>query len=160
MDSALDVAGISLGALGCVLLLHVTLPPMLHRRALVWRGTEMMLATIALIGAIATQWWLVAAVIPLIVAIAFLLGPWVIWGVGADQTIALAKRGASMVRVRFEPDPQNARRVRIGDAVALRAFGMGSRVTLLIFTGTRTPKVKLWRNVFRKQAANVDLRVS
>ena len=160
MDSALNIVGISLGVLGCVLLLHVTLPPMLHRRALVWRGTEMMLATIALLAAVVTQWWPGVVVIPVILVIAFLLGPWVVWGVGADRTLTLAKRAASMVRVRFEPDPQDARRVRVGNAVTLRAFAMGPRITLLILTGTRTPKVKLWRNVFRKQAANVDLRVS
>src|SRR5690554_2384389 len=141
MNSAPDIAGILLGALGCVLLLHVTLPPLLHRRALVWHGTEMMLATIALSGALATQWWPVAAAIPAIVAVAFLLGPWVVWGVDADKTIALAKRGASMVRVRFEPDPKDPRRVRVGDAVALRAYSVGSRITVLTLTGTRTPKV-------------------
>lgn len=74
--------------------------------------------------------------------------------------LALAKRAASMVRVRFEPDPHSTRRVRVGDAVTLQAFALGSRMTLLTLTGTRTPKVKLWRNVFRKQATNVNLRVS
>lgn len=159
MDSVLNVAGIVLGALGCALLLHVTLPAIIYRRALVWHGTEMMLATIALLGAFVPIWWPLAVALAIVtLAVALTAGPWMMWGVSADQAVALAKRASSMVRVRFEPDANEARRVRVGDAATLRARKLGPRITLLTLTGKRTPKVKLWRKVFRKQAENVDLR--
>lgn len=121
----------------------------------------MMLATIALSGAFVAFWWPVALVMTVIIlVVAFTLGPWVVWGVSADQAVMLAKRGASMVRARFTTDEHFPRRARVGDAATLRAVRLAPRITLLTLTGRRTPKVKLWRNVFRKQAANVDLRVS
>lgn len=160
MDTALDVAAGALAVLGLALLLHVTLPPALRRRAIVWRGAETMVATLALLAAVATQWWPAVGIVLAAFAVAQVWAPWLVWGVPAAECLVLARRSASMVRARCEPVPGHPRRLRIGDAATLRALALGPRVTLLVLTGTRTPKVRLWRNVLRKQAANQSVRVA
>lgn len=156
----MDVAGGVLAGVGIVLLLHQTVLPFAHRRAALIYGREALVATLALIAAAATQWWPAVVLVLVAVGVAWFLGPWLALGIGPDAVVTAAERAAGMVRARWEPDASGARKVRIGGAATVRVLRVLPRVCLVVLTGRRTPKVRLWRNVFRKNVQNNTLRVA
>lgn len=153
--------------LGGLLLLHLTLLPLLHGRAVLWYGREALLATLALVAGLALSLWATPAAVigaaaggaVLVVGVAVLAGPWLVFGASADAVASGARRAASMVRARYEAD-EPGRRVRIGGAATLRIVPLLPWCAVVILTGRRTPKVRLWRNVFRKQVQNHHWRVA
>jgi hypothetical protein len=174
----MDVAGGILAVLAAVLLLHRTVLPLIHGRAALWFGRQAFATTLSLIAAIATQWWPAVFLLVAAIVVAVVWGPWIAWGVSADAVAGAAKRSAEMVRARFEPagvspgaepggvepggvEPGDAGAFRalVGGAATVRVFGLVSGVTVVVLTGRRTPKVKLWRNLFRKQILNHSWRV-
>lgn len=162
------IAGWTLLGVGGLLFAHLTLLPVLHRRAALWYGREALAATLALCGAAATVWPVAVASVAVVLGIALWVGPWLVWGASADAVASGAKVAAGMVRARWEPhgaagEPEQAtpmRQVLVGGAATLRILRLLPGVTLLVLTGKRTPKVKLWRNVFRKQVQNHTWRVA
>ena len=162
------IAGWVLLGVGLLLFAHLTILPLAHGRASLWYGREALAATLALCGAAATVWLLALVTIPLVLAVAFLLGPWIAWVIRADAVVSGAKVAAGMVRARWEPhvsaeeshENPPLRKVLLGGAATVRIVPLLPGVTLLLLAGKRTPKVKLWRNVFRKQVQNHTWRVA
>jgi hypothetical protein len=153
------IAGIVLAGIGGLLFAHLTILPVIHGRAALWYGREGLAATLALAGALATVWPLAVVTLPVVLLIALFVGPWIAWGARADAVASGAGVAAGMVRARFEPQ-DSPRTVLIGGAATLRIVPLLPGVTLMLLTGKRTPKVKLWRNVFRKQVQNHVWRVA
>ena len=137
----------------------MTILPLLHLRAVLWRGPELLIATLALVGAMATQAWVLAGFALPVAIVAWQWRPWWIWGMRADAVFAAASRSAGMVRARYEPQA-DARAAVVGGATKVRCVGIAGIATLVVTTGQPTPKVNLWRNVFRKAVQNHLWRVA
>ena len=148
-----------LAGLSGLLLAHMTILPLTHSRAILWRGPELLIATLALVGAMAIHvWWLAGLSLP-VVAVALTWRPWVAWGMNADAVVAAAGRSATMVRARYEPY-EDARGALVAGVAHVRCTRLAGPVTVVVTSGTVTPKVKLWRNVFRKSVQNHVWRVA
>lgn len=145
--------------LGVVLLAHMTILPLLHSRAVLWRGPELLIATLALVGAIATQAWGLAALVVPVAVVALRWRPWWVWGMTADAVVAASARSAGMVRARYEPQA-HPHAALVGGAAQVRCVGVAGVATVVVATGSLSPKVKLWRNLFRKSVQNHVWRVA
>ncbi len=137
----------------------MTILPLMHSRAVLWRGPELLIATLALVGAMAPQAWMLASFAIPIAAVAWWLRPWLVWGMRADAVFAAAARSAAMVRARYEPRAE-PRAALVGGAAHVTCVGVAGVVTVVVTTGRLTPKVKLWRNLFRKSVQNHVWRVA
>lgn len=137
----------------------MTILPVLHSRAILWRGLELLIATLALVGAAAMQLWICGVLAIPVALVAWRWRPWWVWGMSADAVLAAAARSAGMVRARYEPRA-DARSAVVGGATRLRCLRLAGLVTIVVAEGQLTPKVKLWRNVFRKSVQNHTRRVA
>lgn len=137
----------------------MTILPLLHSRTVLWRGPELLIATLALVGAMATQAWVLAALAIPVAVVAWRWRPWWVWGMRADAVRSVAARSAGMVRARYEPlaHPQVT---LVGGAAHVRCVDVARVATMVVASGRLTPKVKVWRNLFRKSVQNHVWRVA
>ena len=145
--------------LGGLLFAHMTILPLLHSRAVLWRGPELLIATLALVGAMAAQAWVLVGLAIPVAVVAWKWRPWCVWGMATDAVFAASSRAAGMVRARYEPHA-GPRAAVVGGATHVRCVGIARVATVVVATGRLTPKIKLWRNVFRKSVQNHVWRVA
>ena len=96
--SRMVFVGIVLAGVGGLLLLHLTILPVIHRRTVLWYGREGLAATLAFAGAAATVWPLAVVTLPVVVIIALCVRPWIAFGIRADAVGSGARVAAGMVR--------------------------------------------------------------